>query len=266
VWQPPPGATPDNLVLDAGSHNALQVNNGLFALNPGSVGILARNLPSLNLVRIGETNFIPTVAPPITPLSGNIAPGVPLGPDTQTDVLFLGNFGISDSSFGGAMAIPTNPNQFTDILSAGQSVFVRIGNNNLNHPLFVPQNQTARFAVVGAEAQNQSLVYTGPEMITTDVFATLSIRQANIYQLQASARIVKVPISTGIPQVLNTVSGVLADGFSGGGAVGEITVTAPRIMLEPGDSMYLEIANDTDTGSNPLTDLSVSNVVLNFSG
>lgn len=31
-------------------------------------------------------------------------------------------------------------------------------------------------------------------------------------------------------------------------------------------SLYLEIANDTNTGSNPLTNLSVSNVVLNFSG
>ena len=207
---------------------------------------------------------MPTVAPPITPVAGNIAPGVPLGPDTQSDVLFLGNFGISDSSFGGAMSIPTNPNQFTDI--PAQSTFVRIGNNNVNHPLFVAQNPTARFAVVGAQAQNQVLTYTGPEMITTDVFATLSIRQASIYQLQASARIVKLPISTGIPEVLNTVSGVLADGFSGGGAVGEITVTAPRVMLEPGDSLYLEIANDTNTPGNPLTDLSVSNVVLNFSG
>jgi len=260
------GSNADNFVFDGGTHTAVRLSAGFFQILNNSVGILARNTPTLSFVRVGSTDFLVTPGgSPGVVVSGNIAPGVAFGPDGQSDVMFLSNFGIADSSFSGAMAIATNTTQITDILSAGQSVFVRVGSGNASHPPYTALNPTSRFAVTGAQTQNQALVYTGPEPITATVTANASIRQNNIYQLQAAMRIVHVPVSTGIPVPQTTFTGVLADGYSGIGATGEITATAPRLSLEPGDQLYVEIANNTDTIGNPLTNLVVSSITLSFS-
>jgi len=266
VTVPPVTASPRHIVLDGGLHQAFRCSDAALVLTDGAIGIAAQNLPALNLVRIGDTDFIPQPGggPPGVALDGDIAPGVPLSPNAQSDVLFISNFGLEESSFSGAMAIFENTSEETDILSAGVNTFVRIGSGNPSHPLYQAQNPTSRFQVVGTEAQNQALVYTGPEPITANVTATMSVRQANIYQLQASLRIVYVPIATGIPEPQPAFASVLADGFSGGGATGEITATSPRLTLNPGDQLYLEIANNTDTGGNPLTDLFVTNVALSY--
>jgi len=240
-------------------------------LTDGSVGIQALNDPTLNLVRVGDSDFIPQPGGgvPGVPVAGNIAGAIPLGPNAKTDVLFLDDFGVEESSFSGAMAIPSNANQVTNILAAGVGVFVRIGSGNAAHPLFQAQNPNSRFQVVdpvapGApQAQRQLLVYAGPEPVTVNVQANASIRQNGIYQLLASMRIVYLP-NGGAPQPQTAFDTVLADGFSGGGAVGEVVASAPRITVNPGDAFYVEIANNTNTGSNPLTNLIVTNITLGY--
>lgn len=259
--------SPRHIVFDGGTHTSIRISDAALTLTDGSVGIQAVNDPTLALVRVGDTDFIPFPAGgvPGVPLAGNIAPGVPLAPDTQTDVLFLSNFGAPDSSFGGAMAIPNNATQITDILTAGVSTFVRVGNNNAAHPLYVPQSPSARFQVVGATAETQALVYTGPEPVTVTADAVASIRQAGIFQLVASMRIVHVPVSTGIPVPQQAFDTVLADGFSGGGATGELNASAPRLNLSPGDQLYVEIANRTNAPPlNPLVNLIVTSIALSF--
>ena len=266
VFTPAITDSPRHIVLDGIQHSALRISGAALVLTDGAIGIDAVNDPALALVRVGDCDFIPQPngGSPGVAVSGSIAPGVPFGPNAQSDVVFFDNFGIEESSFSGAMAIFENASELTDILSAGVNTFVRIGSGNPNHPLYQAQTPTARFQVLGTEAQNQALVYTGPEPITANVVATMSVRQANIYQLQASLRIVYVPVATGIPEPQPAFASVLADGFSGGGATGEITATAPRLTLNPGDQLYLEIANNTNTGPNPLTNLFVTNVALGY--
>ena len=271
VFQPDIADSPRHVVLDGGQHDALRISDAAFVLTDGSVGIQALNDPTLNLVRVGDSDFIPQPGGgvPGVPVAGNIAGAIPLGPNAKTDVLFLDDFGVEESSFSGAMAIPSNANQVTNILAAGVGVFVRIGSGNAAHPLFQAQNPNSRFQVVdpvapGApQAQRQLLVYAGPEPVTVNVQANASIRQNGIYQLLASMRIVYLP-NGGAPQPQTAFDTVLADGFSGGGAVGEVVASAPRITVNPGDAFYVEIANNTNTGSNPLTNLIVTNITLGY--
>lgn len=271
VFQPDIAASPRHVVLDGGQHDALRISDAALVLTDGSVGIQALNDPTLNLVRVGDSDFIPQPngGVPGVPVAGNIAGAIPLGPNAKTDVLFLDDFGVEESSFSGAMVIPSNANQITNILAAGVGVFVRVGSGNVNHPLFQAQNPNSRFQVVdpvnpGApQAQRQLLVYTGPEPVTVNVQANASVRQNGIYQLLASMRVVYLP-NGGPPQPQTAFNAVLADGFSGGGATGEILATAPRITVNPGDAFYVEIANNTNTGSNPLTNLIVTSITLGY--
>lgn len=274
VFQPGVTDSPQHLVIDGGIHNALRVSDAAFVLTDGSIGINCVNDPQLNLVRFGDSDFIPQPGggAPGVAIAGSIDTGagiVTFGPNAKTDVLFLDDFGIEESSFSGAMAIPSNAAAITDILVAGQGVFVPIGNNNPAHPLYLAQNPNSRFQVIdpvnpGApQTQRQLLVYTGPEPATVNVTATASIRQNAIYQLLASMRVVYVP-NGGVPQPQQAFDTVLADGFSGGGATGEVTANAPRITVNPGDAFFLEIANQTNTGSNPLTNLIVTSVTLGY--
>jgi len=271
VFQPALTDSPRHVVIDGGQHDALRISDAAFVLTDGSVGIAADNDPVLALVRVGDCDFIPQPngGVPGVPLAGTIAPGVPLGPNAQTDVLFLDDFGVEESSFSGAMVIPNNAAQITDILAAGVNTFVRVGNNNPAHPLFQAQNPNSRFQVLdpvnpGApQAQRQILVYTGPEPVTVNVQANASIRQNGIYQLLASMRIVYLP-SGGPAQPQQEFDTVLADGFSGGGATGELVASAPRITINPGDAFYVEIANRTNTVSNPLTNLIVTSMTLGY--
>lgn len=283
VFQPDVTDSPSHLVLDGGSHTALRVTDAAFVLTDDSTGIEMLNEPTLALFRLGDSDFIPQPAggTPGVPFSGNIASGsgpVPFGPDSQSDVLFLSNFGVTESSFSGAMVISSNPTDaLTGTLAAGVGNFVRVGAGDPNHPIFVAQSPTARFLVVdqvdpnNPQAQRQVLVYAGPEPITVDVQATSSVKNGaqaptpDIFQLEAAIRIVYVPISTGVPQPQPATTTALADGFSGQGAVGELTTTAPRLTLQPGDALYVEFANLTNSPpGNPLVDLIVDNISLSF--
>lgn len=241
-----------------------------FAVEETQTGIRKNPTATLQLVGCQNSQFFASFGPPGTFLDG-------LTQDDQSDVLFLSNFGIPESSFSGAMEIPSNLTQVTGTQAAGQNVFVRVGAGNINHPLFVAQNVTSRFAVIdpvdpGApQAQRQVLVYTGPEPITANVEAVLTLRNGgspNIFQLAASARVVKEPVVSGVPQPpepQTPFQTVLADGFTGGAAVGEVTATASRLMLNPGDRLYVEIANNTNSPpGNPLVDLIVTNIELSF--
>jgi len=102
-----------------------------FKIEAGQTGIRKDPGATLNLVGCQASQFFAS-GPPGTFLAG-------LPPDDQSDVLFLSNFGLPESSFSGAMQIPSNLTQVTETQIAGTNVFVRVGFGNPGHPLLCPQ-------------------------------------------------------------------------------------------------------------------------------
>lgn len=242
------------IVFEAGSTTAaLRVNSSQFGLQqPGQIAVEQEAGATLNLVGFFANAFLTLTGPPFpTPLVG-------LGPNTQVDVFFFGDFGVDNSKNGGHLSL-NNPGGVPTV-NPGVGTWTRVGNGNPGpHPLYTLDMGSARVLLdQPAGAESARLVYVGIEPIAADLFASVSLGPAAVIAaLQVGARLIYLPAGGGSvpvePAIFTATSGIILSGAS-------ISLNA-SLVLNPGDALALEVQNATDG-----TDLVVDSVNFGFSG
>jgi len=243
------------IVFLAGSvSSAIEVSGSQFGLQQTSqVAVDLEPGASLNLAGFFSNAFLPQLAVPLaTPLSG-------LSPDSQTDIVFIGNFGVSESKNGGTISVSSNPGSVTTVVGA-PATWVRVGAGNPGgHPLFSLDVGSARVILdQPAGAESARLVYAGIEPTSAQVFASLSVGQAALLgAISIGARLVYLPSGGGSvpiePSIFTVSAGLLLSGNS-------ISLTGSQV-LNPGDAIAIEVQNATGGG-----DLVVDSVNIGFNG
>jgi hypothetical protein len=239
-----PGSTSSAIEVVGSQFGLQQTSQVAVDLEPGA---------SLNLAGFFSNAFLGILAaPPATPLSG-------LSPDGQVDVIFMGNFGVSDSKNGGTTSISENPASITTVVGA-PGAWVRVGAGNPGtHPLFVLDAGSARVLLdQPAGAESARLVYAGIEPASAQVFASLSVGpSALIGAISIGARLVYLPAGGGSapidPSIFTVSAGLLLSGNS-------ISLTGSQVM-NPGDAIAIEIQNATSGAA-----LVVDSVNIGFNG
>lgn len=249
----PISPTVRGIVFEAGSAvSAIRVDGCQFGLQqPGQVAIEAEPGSALNLAGFVSNAFLPLAAPAPVPLVG-------LSPNGQIDVLFLANYGIEESKYGGTISL-SNPGVVPTV-NPGAGTWVRVGNGNAGtHPLYTLDGGSARVVLdQPAGAESARLVYVGTEPTSVTLSAALSLGpSAVIAALQVGARLVYLPAGGGSspidPAIFTPTSGVILSGAS-------IALHASQVM-QPGDAVALEVQNASDG-----TDLVVDAANFGFVG
>jgi hypothetical protein len=237
---------------------------------PGAVGIDIEPGSTVSEVRLSESSFLffdPTQIGirRVSATINNIAlfdntffsvglggtPAMGITPDGQPNVLVFTNFGIPDSKIGGNMGIPANP-LLLNTTFPGINQFVPVGNGTANHPPYVLDPASARVQINPQPppllgSAGTTLEYTGIEPTNATIFASMSVASPVFGGSDFSGRVVVLPAGGG-PAV------PLSPSFrsSTGGAVNSANTIAFQVssILQPGDRLQLQIANNTPGAGN----------------
>ncbi len=172
----------------------------------------------------------------------------------QVDVLFYGNYGISNSQTAGSIAIANNAGNITTVIP-GAGTYVNIGSGNPGvHPLYVLAPTSARCTLSQpAGAPTGALVLAGAQPVSVTVFASLSVKSVLGTQKQVSMRVLQQPGAVPLTPAFSGITGSAATS-----PTGTLALVLPA-QLDPGDSLEIQIANLTDG-----TDLIVDATNLGF--
>ena len=153
---------------------------------------------------------------------------------------FQGNVGILDSGVAGGISVsgngPVPAGVFTVV--GAPNTFVPVGTGNPGtHPVYVPSVGNERCVDVGATAPVQTLDYTGLDPITRDLSACISIEAPVIGGVGFAVRILKN--GAPLPEIATSNTGGLIT------SAGMAFLKIPAVVILPGDSFQMEIANQT---------------------
>lgn len=237
-------------------HSALRIDRNALNLTPGSMGLEVVGAPTLELVRVGNNDFIPNGGTAILPAGLQ---------DVQADVFFVGNSGTEDSTFGGSIGYNGNPTGQVTVIPAAGSInpdgsvagAVRVGNGNATHPAFVLNPASARVALVQpGGADTAQLAWAALDAANVTVAGALSVRSADGLTKAVAGQIVRLPGGVGPAQFVTAFTSVT------GGLLLAAGFVDPRggiNAIPPGDTIAVEVANLTDA-----VDLIVDSVNLSM--
>lgn len=269
----PPAATPTYLTLE-GLPLSLRVNNCVYPIYPGHVGIdasaVAGILPSLGTLWQTATSAFVIVGGTDAVLPSNL-PNLPGAPG----VFFFGNPGLSDSVFTGYAGFSGNTGNVPTVIanqgSVGANGFitnaVRVGNGSPGHPLFVLSPASARVELTGSgQAQTTVVRWASFEASNVRVGASLSVRSANGLTQSIAAQLMRLPRDGSPAQFITSFTGSTGGLLNSAGFLGP---ESAQQMYEPpappvfavGDGLAVEIANLGDD-----VDLIVDSVQIYLEG